>query len=107
MCHISPFKTLQTQTHVYFNVKRFCWVLFALFTGMSCKIYLSTVLGNTLDTVTFLSLFNTKHKTVANPGFPVGGGGRGLPRRIRFENFVYQNERIWTLRGERAPGTPP
>ena len=26
--------------------------------------------------------------------FPQGGG---LPRRLRFENFVCQNERIWTL----------
>ena len=39
---------------------------------------------------------------VADPGFPVGGrgpltGGRGLLRRLRFENFVCQNERIWTL----------
>ena len=33
----------------------------------------------------------------ADPGFPVGG--RQLPRRLRFENFVCQNERIWTLRG--------
>ena len=33
-------------------------------------------------------------------------GGRGLPRQLRFANFVCQNERIWTL-GGRAPGTPP
>ena len=43
--------------------------------------------------------------------FPQGGvdlvGGRVLPRRLRFENFVCQNERIWTLGGGRAPGTPP
>ena len=26
-------------------------------------------------------------------------GGRGLPRQLRFENFVCQNERIWTLGG--------
>ena len=44
-------------------------------------------------------------KTVADPGFPVEGGvdlvgGRGLPRQLRFENFVCQNERIWTLRGD-------
>ena len=44
-------------------------------------------------------------ETVVNPGFPVGGGGmdlvggRGLPRQLHFENFVHQNERIWTLRG--------
>ena len=42
---------------------------------------------------------------MAAPGFPVvgtnlvGGGGRRLPRRLRFENFVCQRERIWTLRG--------
>ena len=40
---------------------------------------------------------------VADPEFPVGGrrphSGRGLPRRLRFENFVCQNERIWTLEG--------
>ena len=47
--------------------------------------------------------------TVADPGFPVGGGrgprrsGCGLPRRLRFKNFVCQNERIGTLRG----GAPP
>ena len=50
-------------------------------------------------------------KTVADPGFPVGGrgprrGGRGLPRRLRFENFVCQNERIWTLGGACAGHLP-
>ena len=39
---------------------------------------------------------------MADPGFPVGGvdlvAGCGLPRWLRFENFVSQNERIWTLR---------
>ena len=50
---------------------------------------------------------------MADPGFPVGGGvdlvggGVGLPRRLCFENFVCQNERIGTLRGGRAPGAPP
>ena len=34
-------------------------------------------------------------------------GGRGLPRQLRFEKFVCQNERIWTLRVGRALGTPP
>ena len=39
--------------------------------------------------------------TVADPGFPVEGGvdlvgGHGLPRRLHFENFVCQTERIWT-----------
>ena len=42
--------------------------------------------------------------TVADPGFPIGGRGprrrgHGLPRRLRFENFVCQDERIWTLGG--------
>ena len=48
--------------------------------------------------------------SVADPGFPVGGrgprrGGRGPPKRLRFENFTCQNERIWTRRGGagRAP----
>ena len=31
---------------------------------------------------------------------------QGLPRRLRFKNFVCQKERIWALRG-RALGTPP
>ena len=48
--------------------------------------------------------------SVADPGFPVGGvdlvEGHRLPRQLRFENFVYQNERICTL-GGRVPGTPP
>ena len=56
-------------------------------------------------------LKKSKQLAVADPGFPVGGhgprrGGHGLPRQLHFENFVCQNERIWTLRG-RAPGTPP
>ena len=34
---------------------------------------------------------------VADPGFPVRG--RGLPRRLRFKNFVCRNERMWSLRG--------
>ena len=47
--------------------------------------------------------------SVADPGFPVGGGrgphrGHGLPRQLRFVKFVCQNERIWTLGGGRAPG---
>ena len=54
-------------------------------------------------------------KPVADPGFPVGGStcrGRRLPRRLRFENFVCQNERIWTLSGRRGvhwayPVDPP
>ena len=57
---------------------------------------------------------NTNQKSVfpvADPGFPVGRGmdligGRGLPRRLCFENFVCQNERIWTLRGACAGHAP-
>ena len=49
--------------------------------------------------------------SVADPGFPVGGeptswGERQLPRQLRFENFVCQNEIIWTLRGVHTGGTP-
>ena len=47
---------------------------------------------------------------MADPGFPVGGadlvGGRQLPRRLHFEKFVCQNERMWTLGGG-ASGAPP
>ena len=48
---------------------------------------------------------------VADPGFPVGGHGprmgrRGLPRQLRFEYFVCQNERIWTLGGACAGHLP-
>ena len=42
---------------------------------------------------------------VADAGFPIGGCG--LPRWLHFENFVCQNERIWTLRGEHQLGMPP
>ena len=51
--------------------------------------------------------------SVADPGFPVAGGrgprrrGCVLPRWLRFENFVCQNERTGTLRGARAPLDPP
>ena len=48
---------------------------------------------------------------MADPGFPIGGHGprRGAwtPRQLCFENFACQNERIWTLGGGGAPGTPP
>ena len=53
------------------------------------------------------------HISVADPGFPVGGGrgprtgGRGPPRRLRFENFACQNERIWTHRGGARRARPP
>ena len=62
--------------------------------------------------------FQTQTSPVADPGFPVGGReprrGHGLPRRLRFENFVCRNERIWTLRraladlgGARLARAPP
>ena len=48
--------------------------------------------------------------TVADPGFPIGGRGlrkgRRLPRQLRFENFVCENERIWTLGGACAGNAP-
>ena len=50
--------------------------------------------------------------SVADPGFPIGGHGPcrwgcGLPRQLRFENFVCQNKKIGTLRGGHMPGAPP
>ena len=43
--------------------------------------------------------------------FPYGGvdlvRGYRLPRRLHFENFVCQNERIWTLGGGVVLATPP
>ena len=42
---------------------------------------------------------------MADPGFPAGG--RGFPRRVHFENFVCQNERIQTLRGGVRRASPP
>ena len=65
------------------------------------------------------SLFDCKYRLQWRiQDFPWGGGGRGprrrgcgLPRQLRFENFVCQNERIGTLRGGaragRAPLDPP
>ena len=43
---------------------------------------------------------------VADPGFPVGGGGHGPPTRVLFGENVCKNERIGSRRGERAPGMP-
>ena len=43
--------------------------------------------------------------SVADPGFPVGGGGVG---QLRFVKFVCQNERIGSLGGGGgAPGAAP
>ena len=39
-------------------------------------------------------------------GSKISCSGRQLPRQLRFEKFVCQNERIWTLGGARAGGTP-
>ena len=61
------------------------------------------------------------HYSVADPGFPVGGGGRapvrggrgpirggrGPPMWALFGENVCENERIGSHRGGRAPGTPP
>ena len=46
---------------------------------------------------------------VLDAGFPVAECRPRweLPGRLHFENFVCRNERIWTLRGVRAPDTPP
>ena len=87
-----------------------CFILFHFYLYIlliPCKI---KRLLELLVRLSWLDCCTSNHKAVADPGFPVGGvdlvGGRGLPRWLRFENFVCQNERIWTLRG-RAPGTPP
>ena len=50
--------------------------------------------------------------TVADPGFPVGGGvhplgGHGPPMQVLFSENVCENERIGSHRGRRAPGMPP
>ena len=36
---------------------------------------------------------------ISRRGTPISWGWRQLPRRLRFEKFVCQNERIWTRRG--------
>ena len=51
-----------------------------------------------LPQLTFITM------AVADPGFPVGG--YGLLRRLRFENFVCQNERIQALRGSECQVHP-
>ena len=50
------------------------------------------------------------HKTVADPGFPVGGrrpvGGRQPPMHMLFSENVCENERIGSCWGG-APAAPP
>ena len=60
---------------------------------------LNIIQGSVKQLGTHYKLFNS----VADPEFPVGG--RGLPRRLRFEIFVskQKNRDPWG----RAPGTPP
>ena len=54
-----------------------------------------------------------EHTSVADPGFPVGGGrgprtGAMDPRGgLRFKSFACQNERIWTRRGGARRARPP
>ena len=43
---------------------------------------------------------------ISRRGASTSGGGRRLLRQLRFENFVCQNERIWTLRGEGRRACP-
>ena len=55
----------------------------------------------------------TQHsKSVADPGFPVGGGldllgGCGPPMQALFGENVCENKRIGSRRGWCAPGMPP
>ena len=70
---------------------------------MQVQVAKKTVFSN------FVPSVGTVPLAVADPGFPVGGGrglrrrGCGLPRQLRFENFVCQKERIGTLGGGGAP----
>ena len=70
----------------------------------TCNLGLTHCSGD-LEQVTFTKCRENQTKSVADPGFPMGGGrgprrrGCGLLRQLCFENFVCQNERIGTLRG--------
>ena len=47
------------------------------------------------------------YKIISNSGGSrISRRGRKLPRRLRFENFVCRNERIWTLGGACAGHAP-
>ena len=73
------------------------------------SIYIWSVLNQ------FISHINVWYQlsSVADPGFSIGGGvdlgGRGLSRRLHFENFICQNETSGPLGGVRraCPLDPP
>ena len=45
---------------------------------------------------------------ISSGGFRISRRGWApAPRRLRFENFVFQNERIWTLWGGGVPDARP
>ena len=72
-------------------------------------LHLSTV----RQTTQFLNIdYNNGHYSVADPGFPVGGGvdfvgGPWTRRRLRFVKFVYVKTKELGPLGGRAPGAPP
>ena len=87
--------------------------------GMKKKTFLAAMFLVSLQSEATFLFMNSQREhmmfSVADPGFPVGGGmdligGAWTPRQLRFENFACQNERIWTRRGAlagRAPLDPP
>ena len=46
-----------------------------------------------------LVVHNSGRSRISRRGGRQPHGGHQLPRRLHFEKFVCQNERIWTLRG--------